>query len=754
MLAAPLTSTTCCNGRATCSPTVLRPADTLAGGSRPSSSMSSRTPTPCRPRSPCASRATRRLATTGCRWRRDPGALTVVGDPKQSIYRFRRADIAVYDSVRRGPLASGEERLEQNFRSVAGVLDFANEVFDRVLVEQEGVQPGNTHLRPTGATLADTSRSVCVVRGRQEQKADAIREEEARVLAGALRQVIDQGWMVRDPITGVERAARWGDIAILVPRRTALDTYLDAFRRSGVPVRAESGRSFFQRQEVRDLANVLRAIDDPLDGVSLVAALRSSAFGCSDEEIFLYVTGDGRLDLRVPPGEDSPASVRESLDLLRDLHDLRSRVSLAQLVRAVLDRTRLVEIALLGFDGKQSAANLVKLADQARAFSSSGGGGLRSFAHWLAEQRASSDITEATVAEEADDVIRLLTVHASKGLEFPIVALANLATKPRNEVDPVPDRDAHRLHLRIKSGPAEFMTPGFEAAWQAEKDQRAAEEKRLLYVAVTRARDHLIVPISCDPREGSMLFDLAPSLVGWDGRIEIDGESLPELPDDEPELDEPVAAEAIDQAVAERDAWEVKRQEAVRIARDELEVIPATRDEGDEPLTAPLLGADDAPLIVGSGPPLPKGEALHKVLELVDLADPWNLAEIARGVCVVAGVEEAAEEVLAMAHACLGSDALARALRADELWREVPYTRRVETGYATGRMDVVYREGDRLNVLDWKSDSVGPAAVAAAAEGHRHQAEAYRRALTAATGMGVSEVVFVFARAGGASAAA
>ena len=100
-----------------------------------------------------------------------------------------------------------------------------------------------------------------------------------------------------------------------------------------------------------------------------------------------------------------------------------------------------------------------------------------------------------------------------------------------------------------------------------------------------------------------------------------------------------------------------------------------------------------------------------------------------------------------MAEACLASPALARALAADELWREVPYTTRVEDGYATGRIDLVFREGDVLAVVDWKSDTVGPAGVEAAAESHRPQAEAYARALGASTGLPVREVVFVFPRA-------
>ncbi len=688
-----------------------------------------------------------------------PGRLTVVGDPKQSIYRFRRADIAVYDAVRHGPLAGGDAHLVQNFRSVGGVLRWANDVFDRVLVEQEGVQPGNTRLEVGDAALGDEALSVCVVHGEPaDPSVDGVRAEEARLLALTVQEAIATGWRVRDRDTKSERPATYGDVVVLVPRRTALDTYLDAFRRAGVPVRAEGGRSFFQRQEVRDLSNMLLAIDDPLDQISLVASLRSTAFACSDEEIFLHHATGNRLDYRLDHGGD-PGGVAEAMAILRDLHDLRSRVSLGRLVRTTLEKTRLVEIALAGWDGQQSAANLVKLADRARAFSASGAGGLRAFARWLSEQRASSDEAEASIAEESDDVVRVITIHAAKGLEFPIVALANLDARPRNDVEPVPDRRARRLHLRIKAGDNEFRTPGFDDAWTHEKERKAAEDRRLLYVAVTRARDHLIVPVASQPgREGPMLHDLLPSLPAWDPAAKgtlvdgchiLDRDALPALPDEERELPRSADSGAVEAALAARETWETRRGDMVARARDELQVHPATRDEGDEPIPPGLVGADDRPLISGGGegPPRLKGEALHRVLELVDLRSPVELANVVRAVCTVAGIEGATGEVLELTEACLASPVVARALAADELWREVPYTVRVADGYATGRIDLVFREGSELVVADWKSDSVGPESVEAAAESHRPQADAYASALATALGTRPAEVVFVFPRA-------
>ena len=493
-------------------------------------------------------------------------------------------------------------------------------------------------------------------------------------------------------------------------------------------MRAEGGRSFFQRQEVLDLANVLQAIDDPLDQVALVASLRSTAFGCTR-----------RGDLPPPRRRQPPSTT--GVDARRQPRErratrsrccatcttCRSRVSLAQLVRETLERTRLVEIALAGWDGQQSAANLVKLADRARAFSASGAGGLRAFARWLTEQRASSDEAEANVAEETDEVVRIMTIHASKGLEFPIVALANLGTRPRNDVEPVPDRRAHRLHLRIKNRRRRVQDAGLrrrvgaregaeggrgQAAPLRRGDARARPPDRPGRVEPAEARARC--SSTCCRRCPTWDESAAGTLV--DGCHVFDRRDAPAAPRRRAARSRPTSsAAAVDAALADRDAWEAARAATVDAARDELEVHPGDGGRGRQPgAGVPRSAPTTQPLIAGGGesPPRLKGEAMHKALELVDLAHPEQLDEIVPAVCLVAGIEDAADEVLELARACLASPVVARALAADELWREVPYTRRVEDGYATGRIDLVFREGDELVVVDWKSDSVGPSQVA------------------------------------------
>jgi ATP-dependent helicase/nuclease subunit A len=686
-----------------------------------------------------------------------PGGLTVVADPKQSIYRFRGADISVYDAVRNGPLRGQPPQLVQNFRSTAGVISWVNDVFDRAFVAIAGVQPANTALAATGSGLVDQTRSICVLHAEPSDSAEEARVTEARLIAGAIRRAVDEGWPVRDETTRQERAAAFGDVAILFPTRTGQDDFEAALRSQEIPYRVEGGRGFFARQEILDLSSLLAAIDDPADAVSLVAALRSSVFACTDEEIYLHVVRQRRLDFRSDT-EGSPASIVQAFALLNELHRLRARTSLARLVREAVKRTRLIEVALTGWDGRQAAANVAKLVEQARAFSGGGGGGLRAFARWLADQRGSRDTEDAGVAEATDDAVRLVTMHSSKGLEFPIVALANLGSKAGGQTQPVADREHHRLELRITVNKNPFETPGFEAAWAAEQAQLQAEELRLLYVAATRARDRLIIPISYKGvKPPAKLAALAPSLPGPDEPVEtpvngcvlLDPATLPVARDDEPPAPVTPPAWKVDAALEARARW-VDAAAALRAAaRDELAVFPASRDEGDAPLSARMIAADDEPLIVSDGPPAPIGDAMHRVLELVDLRDPRGVDETVASVCALAGLAGHEEQLGELVRACLASPVVARLRATTRSWSEVPYTTRKPDGYATGRIDLVFEEDGELVVVDWKSDSVAAGGVEAAGELHRSQGEAYIRALEAATDIKVREVVWVFPRAPG-----
>lgn len=691
------------------------------------------------------------------------GRFMVVGDPKQSIYRFRRADIAVYDDVRTGALAGDDARVSTNFRSNPELLRALNAVFDRVLEAQPGVQPGNVRLEAPPEAASARRPPILVADGAFEGDADEVRVEEARVLTAMLHKLHSERWEIRDRRSDEWRACGWGDMAILVPTRTGIEYYEQALASAGIPYRHEGSRDFFQRDEVRDLIWVLSAIDDPTDRLALVGALRSSAFAISDDELVIHMASARGLSYRSKrKGESEP--VNDALAELADLHLLRRSVSLAELVRRVVERTRLVEFALTQDDGEQGAANLLAIVDDARLFAAAGGGGLRPFIRHLRDslENEATEI-EATVAEETDDVVRIMTMHGAKGLEYPIVALANLGTQSSPPAEPVP-REAERfLHFRVGADTpgrhGHFATPGYDEQWDAEKAYIQAEKLRLLYVAATRAREHLLIPCVVGKLGAKHLLGALVQALPDD-----DEELVTVIPTDElsppeaepPEAIEPTEAE-IEAGIAERAAWIDDREQLKRRASEEREIVVASsRERAQGPLAAEVA-TFEAALVIGQGPPIPIGDAVHMVMERVALPEAADLEAVAEDVCFEGDIAEDLDDVIAMCRACLKAPSVQRALAGGRYWREVPFvlshdgdTDPDRGPLLAGRVDMVYRDGDELVVIDYKTDKdVTRDTVEQYALGHHAgQAEVYREALAAATGLSVREAVFVYCKAG------
>ena len=690
-----------------------------------------------------------------------PGRLVVVGDPKQSIYRFRRADIAVYEHVKDGALSGGSERISTNFRSNSAMLEAFNRIFDSVLRAEPGLQPANVALEAPPGGVAPRRAPIVLIEGEIEGNAADHRTAEARALAGTLHLMREERWQVRDRRSGEWRRCAWGDVAILMPARTGLELYEDALAGAGIPYRHEGARDFFQRDEVRDLIWVLSAIDDPTDRISLVGALRSSAFAISDQELVIHSAQRGALSYFAPAGVSDP--INEAFSELRDLHDAAGRLSLPELMRRVVERTRLVEFALTRPDGEQGAANLLAIVDDARMFASAGGGGLRPFIRHLRSSMENEAIEiEATVAEETDDVVRIMTTHGAKGLEYPIVALANLGTRPQVTSAPVPAERDSLLHFRVgtENGHGHFCTPGYGDVWEDEKTHFMAEKLRLLYVAATRARDHLIVPCVAGRHTAqNLLGDLVRALPLDDHelvqRIALDDLDVPVVA--QPSADD-IDEERIDRAIADRDRWIDESEALKRLASEERSIETASSRERSRGPLAAEVEAFTATLLVGDGPPLPVGDAVHIVMERISLPHGTDLADVADDVCQEGAIGEQTADVIAMCRACLQAPSVVRAVSADRLWREVPFVlTRGDPGSApdaaplvNGRVDLVYREGDELVVVDYKTDTGVTAEIAAqhAVDHHGGQADAYREALSTATGLPVREVVFVYCKAG------
>jgi ATP-dependent exoDNAse (exonuclease V) beta subunit len=454
----------------------------------------------------------------------EAGRVFFVGDPKQSIYRFRGADLAAYEMARERLAEDGSLALTSNFRSAPGILEFANECFATLMGESYSrlepvrpVGPAATPVRLVGGPLDKSLK-------RHDQR--VIESEACATMIE--RAVVTEHWLVGSGPgadgsgrTDSLRPARMSDIAILVPRRTGLDELEGALDAHGIGYRVESASLIYRSQDVRDLLALCRAIDDPGDEVALLAALRSPAFACRDDELYAFRRAGGRWSLEPPPagggvagnagdagerdrpgsgdGAGEPAAgggvVAEALEVLRGYRRRRFELGpVGVLEEAVRDR-RLLQLVAGSPRARESWRRVRFLVERARAFVEGGGGGLREFARWVDEQLSEGlRSVESVLPEPDEDVVHILTVHAAKGLEYPIAVLAGFGT-----TDDVFRGPTGRKILRTPAGGVEvhlrgeLRTRGFEAMKAAEQAQERAEAVRVLYVAATRARDHLVI---------------------------------------------------------------------------------------------------------------------------------------------------------------------------------------------------------------------------------------------------------------------
>jgi ATP-dependent helicase/nuclease subunit A len=687
---------------------------------------------------------------TGRRWDEidvEPGRLFVVGDPKQSIYRFRRADIDLYLRVRER-FGDGLELLQANFRSRPGVLRWVNEVLERLMAEaQEGTQAPYV---PLAAGVPDDGEAcVHLVGGPAPERVGQIREREAGELVRLIASVRGR-WSVRGD-DGGRRPARYDDVAVLLPTRASLPHLERALDDAAVPYRIESRSLVFASAEVRDLVNVLRAADDPDDAIGVVAALRTPALAVPDTELVAWREAGGSWDHRKPAPEDLPGDhpVAAGLGFLAELHRDRWWASVSDLVERIVRERRLLELALAHRRPRDHWRRVQFAIDQARAFTERGGRTVREFVAWADEQAAERARVDENVVPEADDeAVRILTMHGAKGLEFPVAVLAGLSAAPSN----MPPRVLWPVaggspEVAVGSRGERFATEGFEDALGRETQMERAEEVRLLYVAATRARDHLVVSLFRPEKgsPGSYAARLAGALDDdLAGAVVVD-----DVPGPQPEaatlpLDRPTASRA------ERVAWEAERREL--LARHATApVVAATR------LAAEARGepdeAEERAVWQRGRAGTSVGRAVHAVLQSVDLATGAGVAEVAAAQAAAEGVSDRVEQVERLARAALGSGVVAEAV-SGRYWRELFVAAPLGERTVEGFVDLLYETpAGELVVVDYKTDELGADdEVDAAVARYRLQGAAYAAAVESVVGRPVDRCVFLFLRKGEARA--
>ncbi|MCQ1947563.1 exodeoxyribonuclease V subunit beta [Arthrobacter sp. zg-Y1116] len=730
--------------------------------------------------------AVRLAASTGCGpegWAElpvPPGRLFMVGDPKQSIYRFRRADIATFLSARNRAAAdtgSAIATLEINFRSTTAVLEWVNAAFGRLIQGNGTVQPEYAELAPDPDRpewINDGGPAVAVI-GRGSGKLSAAERGamEARDVAAAIRVATGSAGTPAWRHQGGNKEKYAGedlqlsDVCILLPAKTALPYIEDALDAAGIEYRAEASSLVYATQEVTDLLLALRALSNTADQAALVLTLRSALFACGDDDLFRWKQAGGHWNLYAPaPHGQKDSAVDKALACLRELHGKLPVRSPAELLEQLAGEQRVLEAATDTPRYRDVWRRIRFVIDQARAWSEATHGGLRDYLNWAASQQGdNARVKEAVVPETDLHAVRIMTIHASKGLEFPMVILAGAGSAPRPVSDPVLWDGAGNTLVRFLK---DVETSGFAAAKQLETQFSDAERLRLLYVACTRAMSHLVV---------SHYSGSGSSMSGQLADMEKKAQAEPAAPGKKyqpaPDLELPQELPPLDKApvtpapVPAFEKWEEDRakwvEQSARSSRTSATALAkgdgagSTDPAADGGVPAPeatssfqppdgaeesLPGFDGIP--VEHGPVF--GTALHRLLELTDLELSPSLSGLASGVAAAAGLRIPAD-LEAYARAALETVPVRRA--ADrEHWLELPMVAPHGDQTLEGIIDLMYREDNgSLVIADFKTDvSVGAEQLAA----YWRQLGTYALMIERITGEQVSELVLIFCRAGGA----
>lgn len=423
--------------------------------------------------------------------RTDTTRLLLVGDPKQSLYRFRGADVATWRKVERlfGEGHGTVVPLNTNFRSTAPILDFvaatAGQMLDAPLDVELGRQEFEIDFAPLEAgnlTIQENPPNVELIMtpaGLEGGKA-AVRALEAEAIA---RRAVD---------LHTNSGLAWRDMALLFPTWSSATLYQDALRRLGVPTYLRRDADFYERREVMDQIVALRAVRDPNDDLALFGFLRSPFVGVRDETLLQVAQGERPCWPRrgaVACGE--PELLARGVALLERAAALRDRVPHDQLLAELLERSGYwAHLALLGDERAQAVANVRKFLSIARdRAEGSLGDLLRSIA---AERDREDRVGDARLHGERDDVVTLTTIHSAKGLQWPAVFWCDLVRGASNRTDGVLV-GRRGVALRDPALDSKDQAPEWQALVKEEKDEAAAERARLAYVATTRAERFLIV---------------------------------------------------------------------------------------------------------------------------------------------------------------------------------------------------------------------------------------------------------------------
>lgn len=688
------------------------------------------------------------------------GSIFIVGDPKQSIYHFRRADLPTYRHAEDILVGQGEKKmLYSNFRSTPTIINWVNKTFSEIIGEagDEHIDPpytpirahisDETHIKHSSIVfLLPKIEDVCELK-----RVDEFREVEANYIASTINKIVSNGWKIRTE-DGV-RSISYGDIAILYMANTQNTIYEQAMLNYNIPYAFINADHILEEtHEIRGLKTILEAIRNPYDDLAVLGALRSSFFAISDEEIVDYYIHHGKPDITREIHSNGHISI--ALNILHSLHSNFINRPIYELIDEITASTNLfLRTPILRKDRLvNSLMELIKSTAIEKTEDSTFT--LRTLINHIDNLKADNEKKTINLYDPHENTVKLMTIHQAKGLEFPVVILAKLCSgKPRGGPgNVIKDFLGRRIEVKFTKT---IKTSGYDSLAEKEGLIEDAENRRLIYVACTRARDYLIIPLITSPEKDMVLSgqyeyfkDKLPSPqevyennhLGKvvDNCYYIDPCEL-EMKEREPRSDlmkilkmnEPTEEYEKERSelVKERQSF-LNREESISMAL----MTPTGIEEFEK------YRSDEEMEKAGIPKKREVGRLVHEIMEKVKL-DGSNINELTELICEYED-EKTRENIKEMVARILSMPVIERNRETARFIREMPFTYQYDNGQiVSGRIDLVIIDNDELIIVDYKTDSIKEGEWKKRAEDvYKEQMLTYRDAIEASTGKRVREI--------------
>ena len=709
------------------------------------------------------------------------GKVFVVGDPKQSIYAFRRADIEAYLEVVEKLIKAQdgiECQLTTNFRSHADIIDVVNGVFECLIRPRDGVQPPYIPINSAPHTTSAGRPNIAplpkvmvrkIVAGDDDVTAEKARRIEGESLARWLKDEIIEKVAILNS-SGERVWVQPKDIAILFRKLTDIHDYLEPFRRNGIRYVVEGERHFYAAKEIIDTVNLFRAIVNPYDRLALVGVLRSPLGGLTDQIIY-ELHRKHLLDYREVKrlkNKAFPTTVARLYQELAKLNVETPKLPVGAAVSHIFASLPLKALAACTFYGEQAVANLEKLRQQAELLGREGLTTLKEAIHQL--QRRVLDVKEegeSVLAEENLDAVRIMSIHKAKGLEFPVVTLAGCQAGTDGQrainAEALFDWSTGLTGLRVG------RTWDLAGLYIAEKARvrMAEEQKRVLYVAMTRARDHLI--ISCAPTGRrsnrsflSMLDETFQESIAAasESKVIAVGAGNVELCLVPENLVAPGGAKRTRKKSDTKpnwqpyvDAWARRRNAYESTIKTPIFVTPTLLKQREEEMAEAAIRT---PHLRSRTPSMLVGELAHRFLESWDFTRDretyFERMQTFLDQLLPAEFRMERAQIQAdlteMFSVFFGSKIYCELAASQILGREVPLLMPWDGQIMEGVIDLIYEHDGLLYLADYKTDRIAREKLTAGAARYRQQAHIYSQATRQSLQREVAAFKVIFLRLG------